>query len=643
MKAAAGGGGFSGNGGSITTTGSTGGAGGGGFGGDGGDVTLSTDALGGGGGGGGGLGSRASTGSNLGNGGSDQDIGGDGNGYGLAITAGSGGEGNSGGNKAGGGGGGGESGGGGGGSNGLNGLQPQGSIAPGGSAVPSGGNGGDGAGGGGGGIVVAGSTNGIDGQAGSGGYGGGGGGGAGVGAFDASYTVLGGSGGLGGGGGGGGVNQSGSTSAGGGDSLGGGGGGGGGPSNGANASGGTDIGYLGGGSGGFGANTYGSSEGGGGGGGGSGLGAAIFVDSALNFTIQAFTGIPTNFNTSNNTTQAGTHGTGNSDGSDGIDGSALGNSIFLRSGSSLTLIALGPDDLLTLGTGVAFTDDTIFGGEGTNVYVTGNGTVIYNGTTDYQGSLTITNATFQVNGEVDNASISVCRNIGFSTQRGTLSGSGILTGDVYVNSGTISPATGETLTLGNLTLNPADPNNNTLGSLVYIEIDSSSVPSVVSVTGPATLAGVLEFQIDANAQPGTYTILTSSEITGTFDSVTFAGPTPNYTLTYITNTNPMSVQFDFLGFGPNPPSNLQGKQKKNDFGLEYELYNQLTWTPSQSSGVIGYYIYRDGTKIAEVDATKGSYQDHNRKKGVSYTYEVTAYDSEGNESSPIEIVINPLN
>ena len=71
-----GGGGFSGNGGSVTTTGSTGGGGGGGFGGDGGDVTLSTDDFGGGGGGGGGLGSRATIGilTNLGNGGSDQDL-----------------------------------------------------------------------------------------------------------------------------------------------------------------------------------------------------------------------------------------------------------------------------------------------------------------------------------------------------------------------------------------------------------------------------------------------------------------------------------------------------------------------------------------------------------------------------------------
>lgn len=558
-----GGGGFSGNGGSITNTGSTGGGGGGGFGGDGGDVTLSTDdLLGGGGGGGGGLGSRATIGpvTNLGSGGLDQNFGSDGNGYGLTITAGSGGGSNSGGNNAGGGGGGGAigeltlSGGGGGGSSGTNGTQPQGVTAPGASAVPSGGNGGDGGGGGGGGVVTTSFTNGVDGQAGSGGYGGGGGGGAGTGAYDTAYTVQGGSGGLGGGGGGGGVNQSGTTPAEGGNSLGGGGGGGGGPTNGPNATGGSDIGNLGGGSGGAGDNSVGSSSGGGGGGGGSGLGGAIFVDSGLNFTLQALPGIPTIFNTPNNTTQAGTHGTGGPGGAtDGTDGSALGNSIFLRTGSSLTLMAQDTGDLLTLGDQVSFVDDTIFGAGGTNVSVKGNGTIVYNGTTDYQGTILINNANFKVNGQIDEAPIFVCRNIGLSSQRGKLSGTGTLTGDIYVNSGAISPDAGGTLTLGSLVLNSADLVDGTLGSLVHIGIDSSGT-SLVSVSGPALLAGILEIDLDQNATPGTYTVLTSSAITGTFDSIAFTGTTPSYSLSYLPLGDPIFVQFDFLGYFPSDPS-----------------------------------------------------------------------------------------
>lgn len=542
-----GGGGFSGNGGSITTnTGSTGGGGGGGFGGDGGDVTLSTsDPSGGGGGGGGGIGSRASGGANLGTGGSDAGNGENGSCYYSGITAAAGSGGNSGGSDAGGGGGGSSAmpGGGGGGSRGTGGIQPLGSTPPGGGITPSGGVGGDGGGGGGGGVVITSFTNNFDGQAGSGGYGGGGGGGAGLGASDPSYTVAGGSGGTGGGGGGGGVNQSGTTSSVGGNSTGGGGGGGGGPANGFSTVGGTDTGFLGGGAGGSGDSGVGPGFGGGGGGGGSGLGGAIFVDNGLTFTIQALSGIPTTFNTSNNTTVAGAAGTGGS----GLatPGSALGNSIFLRSGSTLTFQANDTNDLLTLGDQVSFVDDTSFGQGGTNVLVTGNGTVVYNGTTDYQGNIKINNANFKVNGTITNAPISVCRNIGLSEQRGTLSGTGTLTGSVMANSGSISPDAGGTLRLGSLALNSADPGSGTLGSLVHIGIDANGT-SLVSVTGPATLAGVLEIDLDPSAASGSYTILNSAGIINTFDSVTFTGTTPQYSLSYLPLGSPTFVQFDYF-------------------------------------------------------------------------------------------------
>ena len=531
-----------------------------------------------------------------------------------------------------------QSGGGGGGSRGFPGTLPQGNTPPGASAVPSGGNGGDGGGGGGGGVVTTNSTNSIDGGAGSGGYAGGGGGGAGTGAYDTAYTVRGGSGGVGGGGGGGGVNQSGFTPAEGGNSGGGGGGAGAGPSDGFSAAGGTDTGFLGGGAGGAGAATYGAGFGGGGGG-GSGLGGAIFVDSGLNLTIQAFSGIPTTFNTSTNTTQAGIGGTaGSGGGFNGTDGSALGDSIFLRQGSSLSLISNDVNDLLTLGDQVAFTDDTTFGGGGTSVFVTGNGTVIYNGRTDYPGTITVNNANFKVNGLIDTAAVSVCRNIGLSDQRGTLSGTGTLTGSVSVNSGTVSPDTGGTLTLGSLILN--SPAFGALGSLVHIEIDSGGT-SLVDVTGAATLAGVLEIDLDPSAVPGTYAILTSAGITGTFDSVTFTGTTPNYSLSYLPEGSPTFVQFDFLGYTPSiePASNFQGKQKKNVFLLQYDLYNQLTWTLSPSPETTGYYLSRDGDQIATLSASTRSYQDHNRPRGVSSLYSLVAFDGNGNMSSPVTVTV----
>jgi uncharacterized protein with beta-barrel porin domain len=597
-----GGGGFGGNGGSVTAAGSTGGAGGGGFGGNGGDATTAfgDDPSTGGGGGGGGIGSRANIGSpmNLGNGGSDQDPGSDGSGYGLAL-AGTGGGQLAGGNNAGGGGGGNATGGsplpgggGGGGSEGGNGGVPEGSTPPGGGVIPSGGNGRDGGGGGGGGVVSTGPTSQIDGKAGTGGYGGGGGGGSGAGSYDADYTVEGGMGGVGGGGGGGGVNLSGTTLSNGGTSQGGGGGGGGGPGGGM---GGFDTERLGGGSGGNGSSSVGMGVGGGGGGGGSGLGGAIFVDTGLIVTIQALSGIPTNFNTTNGTTQAGSGGMGGADAEPGSPGSSLGNSIFLRGGSSLVLQANDAGDLLTLGEQVAFTDDTSFGGGGSAISVRGNGTVVYNGSTDYQGSISVNNANFKVNGLISQAQIQVCRNLSIGPQRGVLSGTGTLNGSVFVNSGTIAPDTGGTLTLGSLILSSAS--GGALGSLVHIEINENGA-SLVSVEGAASLAGILEIDLN-QAIPGTYTLLSSSGLTGAFDSVAFTSATPAYSLSYLPIGAPTFVQFDLFGSASStlPTQGLHGNNlrlanylntlapKADALGLtaQFDLLNGLSFSQYESA------------------------------------------------------------
>lgn len=601
-EGAGGGGGFGGNGGKVTIDGgATGGAGGGGFGGDGGNVTT----LVGGGGGGGGFGSKASGGgTNLGTGGDDANNGGAGSGYGIATPGASGAGGNVGGTNAGGGGGGNAIGGGGGGSLGTAGQQPEGTLPPGGSVTASGGKGGDGGGGGGGGVVGnTGIVNFVDGQGGTGGYGGGGGGGAGLGFYETTplYSVQGGSGGVGGGGGGGGVGPSGTTPVAGGDSAGGGGGGGGGPSSGSLSQGGSDTGKLGGGQGGQGASSTGVGFGGGGGGGGSGIGGAIFVDSGLNFIIQALSGSSTVFNASGNTVVAGNGGSaGGGGGSPGESGTTGGECIFLREGSTLTLLANDSNDLLTLNSGVSFEDNTLLGGNGTAVIVTGNGTVVYDGTSTYAGFITINNANFKVNGQINQATVKVCRNSGLSAQRGTLSGNGILTGGVSANSGSISPDAGGTLTLGSLSLQPADPINNFLGSLVHIEIDANGTSSV-SVNGNATLAGVLEIALDPSATPGRYTVLTSTGITNSFDSVAFTGVTPNYSLSYLPLGAPTFVQFDLLGFpSPYPTLSTQGLRgnslrvanylnllapNANSFGLtdQLDLLNTLTFSQYQNA------------------------------------------------------------
>jgi hypothetical protein len=200
-------------------------------------------------------------------------------------------------------------------------------------------------------------------------------------------------------------------------------------------------------------------------------------------------------------------------------------------------------------------DDTIFGAGGTNVFVRGNGTIVYNGTTDYQGDITINNANLKVNGVVSEASVNVCRNSSFSAQRGKLSGIGTLTGNVFANSGTISPDHGGTLSLGALTLTSA--NTGSLGSLVHIEVDSVGTSSV-AVSGAVSLAGTLEIAIAPGTAPGRYTILTSSGITGTFDNVTFTGAKPRYTVSYLPVGAPTYVQLNYIGpsRGATPPVKL---------------------------------------------------------------------------------------
>lgn len=99
-----------------------------------------------------------------------------------------------------------------------------------------------------------------------------------------------------------------------------------------------------------------------------------------------------------------------------------------------------------------------------------------------------------------------------------------------------------------------------------------------------------------------------------------------------------------------PPAKLTGKQKKNDFAVVYELINVLRWEKSPSTAVTGYFVYRNGKKIAILnlataaakEATILGYRDHNRKKGVTTHYSVTAFDKTGKESKAAKVKIKSI-
>lgn len=68
----------------------------------------------------------------------------------------------------------------------------------------------------------------------------------------------------------------------------------------------------------------------------------------------------------------------------------------------------------------------------------------------------------------------------------------------------------------------------------------------------------------------------------------------------------------------------------------YEGKLDLTWNPNTEPDLDHYNVYRDGVKIAE--AATNSYQDTGLTSGQSYTYQVSAVDTDGNEGQKSEEV-----
>lgn len=68
----------------------------------------------------------------------------------------------------------------------------------------------------------------------------------------------------------------------------------------------------------------------------------------------------------------------------------------------------------------------------------------------------------------------------------------------------------------------------------------------------------------------------------------------------------------------------------------YEGKLDLAWNPNTEPDLDHYNVYRDGVKIAE--ATTNSYQDTGLTNGQSYTYQVSAVDTDGNEGQKSEEV-----
>lgn len=86
-------------------------------------------------------------------------------------------------------------------------------------------------------------------------------------------------------------------------------------------------------------------------------------------------------------------------------------------------------------------------------------------------------------------------------------------------------------------------------------------------------------------------------------------------------------------YGAPAPADNQPPSAPTDLAASEVTPSQvaLTWSPStDNTAVAGYKVYRDGTRIGFASAT--SFLDVQVEAGKSYAYEVSAYDTAGNES-----------
>lgn len=95
--------------------------------------------------------------------------------------------------------------------------------------------------------------------------------------------------------------------------------------------------------------------------------------------------------------------------------------------------------------------------------------------------------------------------------------------------------------------------------------------------------------------------------------------------------------------GPGAPGSPTGRQEADCFFDQFDLINVIQWTASSGSPT-EYKIYRNAalTDLAgTVPASQLKFKDHNRKKGVTYTYYIVAVDSTGGTSTAAVVTVTP--
>ncbi len=184
---------------------------------------------------------------------------------------------------------------------------------------------------------------------------------------------------------------------------------------------------------------------------------------------------------------------------------------------------------------------------------------------------------------------------------------------------------------------------------VMKDITPPSSPTWISVV-PATSSVVLSWNTSTDnvALIGYYIYRNGNRIPGianpfTATTYTDTGLSPGFTYTYkvaaydAAGNVSYSSQVNATTISditpPSVPSSLFVTAKSSS-----EI--DVTWQASSDNvGVAGYYVYRNGTQVANVSSTPTTYKNTNLAAATSYLYNVVAYDAAGNfsgESYPVQ-------
>lgn len=95
---------------------------------------------------------------------------------------------------------------------------------------------------------------------------------------------------------------------------------------------------------------------------------------------------------------------------------------------------------------------------------------------------------------------------------------------------------------------------------------------------------------------------------------------------------------------PSPPINLKGKQVKNIFLNYTDRVNIITWSaPANPPAPVEYRIYRNSALTDLAGTVQADhrlrFEDHNRRKNVTYTYYIVSVDGAGLVSTPAVIQV----